>query len=207
MAVAGQSSRRGSDGFELHETERVSGRVGVDPVDFVLEHEASSAVGGVRDVDRLGGLLHPLPAEDGRPEPGAGLRLVRGFPGPLVRELKGSGPSRVGSNGWMGHLVQMAANIFCAGFIVTLCERLRSTSKRSYGRRAFMPRFHCLLRSTGRPPNGYPVTSPLSPLYDLVMVYSVVSGASTTELRKTWRWIACRTGIAPRHGVVGREAR
>jgi hypothetical protein len=32
-------SRRGSGGFELHETERVSGRVGVDPVGFVLEHD------------------------------------------------------------------------------------------------------------------------------------------------------------------------
>ena len=144
--------------FRADATERVSSRVGVDPVGFVLEHDtfperdraqgahpligdlevvdphiqvkllrwplvrpagravigdllehqASSAVGGVRDVDRVGVVLHPLPAEDGRQNraemsasgqsttmfiswptgvstPGnvAGLRLVRGFPGPL----------------------------------------------------------------------------------------------------------------------------
>jgi len=79
----------------------------------LLERQASSAVGGVRDVDPVGVLLHPLPAEDGRPEPGGdvgvravhddvhqladrgahpmivvGLGLVRGFPWPL------SGPSQ-----------------------------------------------------------------------------------------------------------------
>ena len=95
-------------------------------------------------------------------------------------------------NGWMRHLVQMAADIFCAGFIVTLCERLRSTSKRSYGRAGRRTGIRLLLR------------------YCLLMTssWSTLSSRERRrpELRKTWRCIACRTGIAPRHGVVGREA-
>jgi len=136
----GQSGRRGSGGFGLHETERVSGRVGVDPVGFViehdtfperdraqgahpligdlevvdphiqvkllrwplvrpagravigdlLEHQAPSAVGGVRDVDPAGVLLHPLPAEDGRPEPGGECRRP-GSP----RRCSSAGPTGV----------------------------------------------------------------------------------------------------------------
>ena len=39
----------------------------------------------------------------------------------------------------------------------------------------------CWRESHGGPPNGHPVTFPLSPLYGLARVYSVVSGASTTR--------------------------
>ena len=71
----------------------------------LLEHQASSAVGGVRDVDPAGS-LHPLPAEDGRPEPGGdvGVRAVhddvhqladRGVhPGECSRSPAGSRVSR-----------------------------------------------------------------------------------------------------------------
>ena len=72
----------------------------------LLEHQASPAVGGVRDVDRVGVLLHPLPAEDGRLEPGGdvGVRAVhddvhqladRGVhPGECSRSQAGSRVSR-----------------------------------------------------------------------------------------------------------------
>ena len=72
----------------------------------LLEHQASPAVGGVRDVNRVGVLLHPLPAEDGRPEPGGdvGVRAVhddvhqladRGVhPGECSRSQAGSRVSR-----------------------------------------------------------------------------------------------------------------
>jgi|ERR1700733_5627554 len=49
-----------------------------------------------------------------------------------------------------------------------------------------------------------PVTFPLSPLNNLVMVYSVVPGALTTRTSLGMEWIACETRISPRHGVVGR---
>ena len=64
----------------------------------------------------------------------------------------------------------MFARHFCARFIVTLCERPGPASEKPCGNG--LP---------DRVPNGYLVTSPLSPLYDLVMVYPVVSGASTTR--------------------------
>ena len=120
----------------------------------------------------------------------------------------------------------MLARLFLMGFIVTLCERPGSASKRSYGRRACMPLFHCLLGMSdlmrspcGRGPrdslqNGHLVTSPLSPLYDLVMVYCVVPGASTTRtsldvevdcMRDTHRsaWRRCRLKDQVDRGLIG----
>ena len=66
----GQSSRRGSGGFELHETERVSGRVGVDPVDFVLQHDTFP------ERDRAQG-AHPLIGDLEVVDPHIQVKLLR----------------------------------------------------------------------------------------------------------------------------------
>src|SRR6202042_2716601 len=64
-----------SGGFELHETERVSGRVGVDPVGFVLEHDTFP------ERDRAQG-AHPLIGDLEVVDPHIQVKLLRW---PLVR--------------------------------------------------------------------------------------------------------------------------
>ena len=85
---------RGSGGFELHETERVSGRVGVDPVGFVLEHDTFP------ERDRAQG-AHPLIGDLEVVDPHIQVKLLRW---PLVRTMFISWPTGVSTPGFVAGL-------------------------------------------------------------------------------------------------------
>jgi hypothetical protein len=88
----------------------------------------------------------------------------------------------------MGRPVQIAADIFYAGFIVTLCERPGSMSRDH--RAGCRTGIGLLFR------------------YRLFMALPGINLSSQErrrpELRSTGRWVGCRSGIGPQGGVVGR---